>query len=367
VSNPLAGAVARYGWFRRQWYATPALLGVVFLALAVLPFVRDAAAFGVAPLGWLSLNMLIVTLVWATSAQAWNIMSGYTGQFSFGHAAFFGLGAYATIIGIREFGLSPWVGMACGSVVAGLYGLGIGALTFRYKLTGHYFALATLAFAELLRFLFNNVAWLGGASGFFKPLPREYAGGPGLVAFQFLGELPYYYVILAFLVVVTLVSLAVKQSKLGLYFFAIRERERAAAAVGIPTYRYKLIGVSLSAFLTAWPGAFWAMYFDTIRPDTVFDLLVNVEVLLPAIVGGVGTVLGPIVGALVVTPASELARQSVELSGLNNVIYGAVLVGIVLYSPAGVVSWPSRAVELVRDHTDLLEPASDAGAVTDDG
>jgi len=239
--------------------------------------------------------------------------------------------------------------MLVGSVVAALYGLVIGGLSFRYELEGHYFALVTLAFAELSRFLFNNVAELGGASGFFKPLPREYAAGPGLAAFQFLENLPYYYVILAFLVVVTAVSLVVHHSKLGLYLFAIREDERAAAAVGVPAYRYKLLGVSVSAFFTAWPGAFWAMYFDTIRPDTVFDLLVNVEILLPAIVGGIGTVVGPIVGSFVVTPLSELARQSVELAGLDNAIYGVVLVGIVLYSPNGVVSWPGRTWRLLRE------------------
>lgn len=354
VSNIVDRAIQRYGRFRDRWYSTPVLLVAVFAFLAVLPVIRTASVLGFSPLAWLSINMLIITLVWATAAQAWNIMSGFTGAFSFGHAAFFGIGAYATILLIREFGLSPWIGMFVGSVFAGLYGLVIGVLSFRYKLEGHYFALATLAFAELLRYLFNNVAFMGGASGFFKPLPREYADGPGLAAFQFLETLPYYYVILAFLVVVTAISLVIHHSQFGLHLFAIREREAAAAAVGIPTFRYKLVAVSLSAFLTAWPGAFWAMYFDTIRPDTVFDLLVNVEVLLPAIVGGVGTVIGPIVGSFVVTPVSELARQSIEISGLNTIIYGLVLVLIVLYSPKGVVSWPRRARQLLADYTGLV-------------
>jgi branched-chain amino acid transport system permease protein len=321
----------------------------------VVPVLRRIAVFGFAPLGWLSLNMLIITLIWATTAQAWNIMSGYTGQFSFGHAAFFGLGAYATILLTADFGISPWIGMVAGSLIAAVYGLLIGAVTFRYGLKGHYFALVTLAFAELLRYVFNNMARLGGASGFFRPLPREYAEGPGLLAFQFANDLPYYYLILAFLMIVTAVSLAINRSQLGYYLFAIREREQAASAVGVPTYRYKLLGISVSAFFTAWPGAFWAMYFATIRPDTVFDLLVNVELLLPAIVGGVGTVLGPIVGSFVVTPVSEFVRQSFEVSGLNNVVYGLVLIGIVLYSPRGVVSWPSRLVELLRAHTNLVE------------
>jgi branched-chain amino acid transport system permease protein len=282
-------------------------------------------------------------------------MSGYTGQFSFGHAAFFGLGAYTTIILTGTLGLSPWVGMLIGSTLAGVYGLLIGALTFRYNLEGHYFALATLAFAELLRYVFTNVAELGGASGFFRPLAREYAAGPGLAAFQFTTDLPYYYLILGFLTVVSVVSLAINRSQLGYYLFAIREREQAAAALGVPTYRYKLFAVAVSAFFTAWPGAFWAMYFNTIRPTTVFELLVNVEILLPAIVGGVGTVLGPIVGSFIVIPVGEFVRQSFSIPGLNNAVYGVILIAIVLYSPKGVVSWPSRLVELLRDSTDLFE------------
>lgn len=350
----LHDAGKRYSQFREQWYGLPALLFIVFSFLAALPVLRSVSLFGVSPLGWLSLNAIILTLVWATAAQAWNIMSGYTGQFSFGHAAFFGIGAYATIIVTADFGISPWIGMLIGSLVAAGYGLLIGALTFRYGLEGHYFGLATLAFAELLRYLFNNVARLGGASGFFKPLPREYATGPGLAAFQFATELPYYYLILGFLVVVSLVSLVINRSQLGYYLFAIRERETAASAVGIPTFRYKLLGISVSAFFTAWPGAFWAMYFNTIRPDTVFDLLVNVEILLPAIVGGVGTVLGPIFGSFIAIPVSEFVRQSLEVPGVNNAVYGIILIGIVLYSPRGVVSWPSKFVELLRTHTAIL-------------
>ena len=355
MSNVLSRAVDRYNGFRSRWYALPVLLAITFGVLAALPILRRVAVLGYAPLGWLSLNMLILTLIWATTAQAWNIMSGYTGQFSFGHAAFFGLGAYATILLSSEFAISPWVGMVLGSLIAAVYGLLIGALTFRYELKGHYFALATLAFAELLRYTFVNTAELGGASGFFRPLPRTYADGPGLAAFQFLETLPYYYLILGFLLVVTVVSLVINRSQLGYYLFAIREREQAASAIGVPTYRYKLLAVSVSAFFTAWPGAFWAMYFNTIRPDTVFELLVNVEVLLPAIVGGIGTVLGPIVGSFIVTPVGEFVRQSFEIPGLNNIIYGVVLIAIVLYSPKGVVSWPSRLADLLREHTSVLD------------
>jgi len=357
VSESTAGGLSarldelrvRYRTFRAEWYSTPLLLTLIFGVLAVLPLTLNLYAFGFSLGSWVSVHMLVITLVWATTGQAWNMMSGYTGQFSFGHAAYFGLGAYGTILLLNVVGLNPWLGMIVGAVVAGLYGLLVGVLCFRYDLRGHYFALATLAFAELLRFTFNTVPQLGGASGFFKPLPRAYADGYGLLAFQFETLLPYYYVILTFLIVVTAVSLAIKQSRLGLYLFAIREDENAAAAAGIPTYRYKLFGTTVSAFFTAWAGAFWAMYFDTIRPETVYDILINVEVLLPAIVGGIGTVLGPIIGAFIVIPTSEFARQAVDLPGFDRIVYGVLLIGIVLYSPKGVISWPKRLLAALED------------------
>ncbi|MCL9818247.1 branched-chain amino acid ABC transporter permease [Natronocalculus amylovorans] len=337
----------RYKQFRNESYATPLLLGIIFGILIVLPALLEVSIAGYSLGTRVSLGMLIVTLVWAYTAQSWNIMSGFTGQFSFGHAAFFGLGAYGTILLVSNYSINPWIGMLVGAVLAALYGLLIGVLCFRYDLRGHYFALATLAFAELLRFIINNIGALGGASGFIKPLPREYADGPGLLAFQFSTDLPYYYVILAFLLIVTTVAFVIRNSRFGLYLFAIREDENAAAAVGIPTFKYKLSAVAISAFFTAWAGAFWAMYFDTIRPDTVFDLLINVEILLPAIVGGLGTVIGPILGSFIVTPLSEIARQSLDLPGTDRIVYGLLLVLIVLYSPKGVVSWPKRLADLL--------------------
>lgn len=333
-------ARARYSTFRNQPYATPVLLVVIFSFLAVLPIILDFWIIGLTVGAYISLRLLTVTLVWATTAQAWNILSGYAGQFSFGHAAFFGLGAYVTIILARHFAINPWIGMFAGAAIAGLYGLFIGVLLFRFDLRGHYFALATLAFAELLRATFRTVDRLGGASGFFRPLPATYANDYGWMAFQFQSNLPYYYIILAFLIFVTAISMAIRHSRLGLYLFAIRENENSALAVGIPTFRYKLMAYGTSAFFTAWGGAFWAMYFTTIQPDTVFDILVNVEVLLPAIVGGLGTVIGPILGALFVFPAADVFRQLVGVPGLDSVFYGVILIAIVLYSPKGLISWP---------------------------
>ena len=346
-SARLDDARRRYSHFRGQTHATPALLVIIFAFLAILPIALDFWIIGLTLGSYISTRLLVLTLIWATTAQAWNMLSGFSGQFSFGHAAFFGLGAYVTIILAREFAINPWIGIFVASAVAGLYGLFIGVLLFRFDLKGHYFALATLAFAELLRATFRTVDFLGGASGFFRPLPGTYADDYGLIAFQFQSQLPYYYVILAFLLIVTLVSLAIRESRLGMYLFAIRENENSALAVGIPTFRYKLVAYGTSSFFTAWGGAFWAFYFVTIQPDTVFDIIVNVEILLPAIVGGLGTVIGPILGALFVFPAADIFRQVVDVPGMGNVFYGIVLIIIVLYSPKGLVSWPGKFFELL--------------------
>lgn len=372
VRPHLRRVVCRARRFRSRWYAVPVELAVLFALLLVLPFVLNVTVFGVPVGAYLSVQTLILALVWATAAQSWNMVAGYAGQFSFGHAAFFGLGAYIPILLIREAGVNPWIGLLVGALVASTYALAIGAVVFRYDIGGAYFALVTLAFAELLRTLFVNVSRLGGASGFVRPLPAEYTTDWGLIAFQFRSELHYYYLILVFLAVVTIVSLALRRSRLGLSLRAIRENERAAAALGVPTYRYKVGAFAASAFFTAWAGTFWAMYFSSIHPDGVFDLMVNLEILLPAVVGGFGTVIGPIVGSLVVTPAGEIARRAVDLPGTDWILYGVFLIAIALYSPRGVVAWPGRIVSLLgldartADTGTETEPTdSGEGEVTD--
>jgi branched-chain amino acid transport system permease protein len=287
----------------------------------------------------LTLKMLIVTLVFAYASQSWNIVSGFTGYFSFGHAAFFGIGAYATMKLAIDFAVNPWIGMLVGGVVAMLVGFAVGYLNFRYNLRGHYFALATFAVAMLFAVGTNNVSELGGAIGFYRPFPRDYGLDYGVAAFQFTSDLPYYYLILGLLILVTVVAYAIRESQAGLYLFAIRENEDAAASVGIPTYRYKMLATGVSAFFTAWAGSFWSMYFEIVRPDTVFGLFKNVEILLPAVVGGIGTVAGPIVGAFVVFPLAEFFRVNVDqIVGLDDVVYGIALVVIALLLPNGVLS-----------------------------
>lgn len=347
LTERTAAAAARLRRLRTHPYATPALLVGLFAALAALPLTLETRVLGVTPESVLSLNLLVVTLLWATAAQSWNVVSGFAGQFSFGHAAFFGLGAYVPLVLAREFGVSPWVGLLAGATAAAAYALCLGVLSFRYEISGGYFVLITLAFSQLLFYVFTNVDFLGGASGLVKPLPDAYGTEFGLAAFQFSSTEPYYYIILSFLVVVTAVALSIRRSRVGLYLHAIRDDEAAASTVGIPRFRYKLFALVVSAFFTAWPGTFWAMYFTSIRPAVVFGVPVNLDILLPAAIGGIGTVFGPIVGSFALTLISEAGRQAVGIPELQDIIGGLVLLVVVLKSPGGLVSWPSRLVALI--------------------
>jgi branched-chain amino acid transport system permease protein len=341
-------------------------MGLGFALIAALPFLIEVSILGYRFSSWVTLSMLTLTLIWAFTSQAFNIMSGYTGKFSFGHAAYFGIGAYATQYLLVDFTINPWIGMLVGGVIAVLYGGFMGFLTLRYDVKGHYFVLVTLAFAELARFVALNSSELNGALGFYRPFANSYADGPGLVAFQFRDVLPYYYLIFAFLVLITLIAWAIKHSQIGLYLFAIREDEDAAKSIGISTFRYNMFAIATSVFFTAWAGAFWSMYFDTIRPDPVFGLFRNVDILLPAVVGGFGTVAGPILGSFFVTPVSEFLRSNVEgVNGLVAAIYGIVLITIALYSPNGVLYWPSQLVDILGWEVQSIEQEGTPGDEVD--
>lgn len=338
-NSPLSWLVDRYRRLAGSPY-WPLVAGAVgFAFLAALPELLGVSVFGLSLGTYLSVNILIITLVFATTSQAWNIVSGFTGYFSFGHAAFFGVGAYTTSKLSVGFGINPWLGMLAGAGFAALVGLIVGYLNFRYNLRGHYFALATFAVALLLQVLFRNLSEVGGAVGIYRPFPRDYGETFGWTAMQFRETLPYYYVILGFLVVVTLAAWLIKRSQVGLYLFAIRENEEAAASLGISPFRYKMFATGVSAFFTAWGGAFWSMYLELIRPSTVFGLFRNVEILLPAVVGGTGSLAGTIVGAFVVFPLAEFLRLSFpNTPGLDTVVYGISLVVIALLLPNGVMS-----------------------------
>jgi branched-chain amino acid transport system permease protein len=279
------------------------------------------------------LDVLISVLFTAYLGASWNILGGYAGQFSFGHAAFFGIGAYTSTLLLLQVGLTPWVGMLAGGVLAAAFGLLAGYLSFRYGLKGPYFSLVTLAFAEMLRVVAVNTKAVGSSLGLVVPSAQA---APGM--FIFAGKLPYYYVILAMALAAMALTLAIERARLGYVLAAVRENEDAAEAAGVDALGTKLRAMAISSFLTALGGTFYAQYFAYIDPAITFGPGVSIQGLLPAIVGGAGTVLGPFLGAFVLTPVSELTRAALRgRAGADVMLYGLVLMLVISFLPNGLM------------------------------
>ena len=284
------------------------------------------------------LEILISVLLFAYLGSAWNILGGYAGQFSFGHAAYFGIGAYTSTLLFLRLGVSPWLGMVAGGCLAAAFGLGAGYLSFRYGLRGPYFSLVTLAFAEMLRVIAVNTKAVGSSLGLVIP-SREAAP----LSFVFGGKLPYYYVILAMALGAVWITRRLERSKLGYSLRAIRENEDAAEAAGVDALGMKLRAMALSSFLTALGGTFYAQYFAYIDPTITFGPAVSIQGLLQAIVGGAGNVLGPLLGSFVLTPISELSRAAIRgRAGVDVMVYGLVLILVISFLPNGLMGWVRR-------------------------
>ncbi|MER3449685.1 MAG: branched-chain amino acid ABC transporter permease [Chloroflexota bacterium] len=280
-----------------------------------------------------AIQVATLILLFAYLASGWNILSGYGGQFSFGHAAFFGLGAYTSTILFVKFGVSPWVGMLAAGLVSALLGLFIGLACFRSGLRGAYFALATLAFAEILRVIFVNWDWVGRSQGLLIQLV-----GDEPLLFQFTARLPYYYIALALLALVSGVALLLERLKLGYELRAIKSNEVAAAVLGVDVFRAKMWAMGLSAFFTGIGGTFYAQYFYYIEPFQVFGVGMSVDILLPAIIGGAGTVIGPIIGAAILVLLGEGTRTFFRgFAGADLMVFGVILVLVILFMPYGVM------------------------------
>jgi branched-chain amino acid transport system permease protein len=284
------------------------------------------------------LEILISVMLFGYLGAAWNILGGYAGQFSFGHAAFFGIGAYTSTLLFLNLGLTPWLGMLAGGVLAAAFGLFAGYLSFRYGLRGPYFSLVTLAFAEMLRVVAVNTKAVGSSLGLVIP-NREAAP----LNFVFAGKLSYYYVILAMALAAVWLTWRLERSKLGYAWLAIRENEDAAEAAGVDALGMKLRAMAISSFLTALGGTFYAQYFAYIDPTITFGPSVSIQGLLQAIVGGAGTVLGPVIGAFVLTPVSELSRAAIRgRAGVDVMLYGLVLILVISFLPQGIMGWLRR-------------------------
>jgi branched-chain amino acid transport system permease protein len=289
-------------------------------------------------------HVLIMILFYGYLGTSWNILGGYAGQFSFGHAAFFGIGAYTSALAFVNWQISPWIGMVFGGLLGMLLGLLIGSLCFHYGLRGPYFALATLAFAELLRLISLNLDLTGKAMGILIPLK-----GNAPLSFQHESKIFYYFVILLMFIGVLWVARWIDRGKIGDYLAAIREDEDSAEAIGVNTFAYKLLGILISGFLTALGGTFYAQYFLYIDPPVTFGVGTSIEIFLRPIVGGMGTVYGPIIGALVLGPLGEVTRGMLGgYHGVHLMIYGAILVGVIIFLPKGIYGWLDG---FIRGHT----------------
>jgi len=281
----------------------------------------------------------VLVLMYAYLATAWNILGGYAGQHSLGHALFMGIGAYTSTYLFTAWGITPWLGMWPGALLAGLAGWLVGDICFRFGLKGSYFALVTIALAEAAVYLVISSDALGGNEG----LAVTWMGNrPDLMQFE--DKRAYYYIILLMTAAAILLTMRLANRRFGYQMLAVRENEDAAEALGIDAFGIKLRAAIISAVLTAFGGDFFAQYFTYVNPRAVFGEAVSVQILLFAIIGGLGTVWGPALGALVLAPIAELSRAlfSSVFSGANLLIYGIVLVVVMLFFPRGLMGLLER-------------------------
>jgi branched-chain amino acid transport system permease protein len=301
------------------------VLGALSAVMLVLPLVVTSH---------FALDILIRILLFSFIGVAWNLVGGYAKQLSLGHVAFFGLGAYTSTIMQIDFGISPWVGMVAGGVIAMVGSLPIGWLCFRLR--GPYFTIATIATAQVLMLIFlkfRSLAW--GAEG--TTIPNL---GHSPLMMQFETKPPYYYIVLGLLALSLLITWAIERSRMGYYLVAIGEDEDAAEAVGIDAPRVKRNIYMLSAFLTGLAGTFYTQYIYFIDPGTAFNFNISVEAALVSIVGGIGTLWGPVIGTLLLETTSALLQSWLGNSGgVQVTVYSLILMAVILWRPTGIIGF----------------------------
>ncbi|MCD0419204.1 branched-chain amino acid ABC transporter permease [Rubrivivax sp. JA1024] len=283
-------------------------------------------------------NIMVLTLMYAALSQAWNILGGYCGQISLGHALYFGLGAYTTALLFTKLGVLPWFGMIGGGVISAAIALALGYPTFRLR--GHYFVIATIVIAEIGFLLFHNWDWAGAALGIDIPVR-----GDSWAKFQFArSKLPYYYFALLFCCLAWLITWWLQDSKWGYWWRAVKDNPEAAESLGVVVFNSKMGAAAVSAFLTAIGGAFYAMFVSYIDPESVMTFQFSLLMALPAVLGGIGTLWGPVLGAAILIPLTELTRSFVGGSGrgVDLILYGSVIVLISLARPEGLLGLFSR-------------------------
>ena len=294
----------------------------VVAALACIPFITNSNVL---------LNFLVTALLLTLAGQGWNVLGGYGGQYSFGHAAFFGTGAYVTAILQVKYGLNAWPAFAIGIAAGAGVGAAIGALTFRSGLRGSYFALVTLAFAEVLRIIASVAPITGAGVGTLIKLDLS------VRALQFPSRSAFFWFILALVAVALVITRLIEQSRFGAWLVAVRENEDAACALGVDAISVKLGAMTISAAMAAAAGCFYAQYFLFLDAGIAYGPWISVEALLAPIIGGVGTVFGPLLGALMVKILGEGAKHVTgDVPGLDLVVYGVVLILVIGFAPRGV-------------------------------
>jgi branched-chain amino acid transport system permease protein len=306
---------------RRELWIGAAVL--IFLAVLPLP-ISDVY----------TQNLIIVTLLSAGLAQAWNILGGYCGQISLGHALYYGVGAYVSTLLYVRLGIPPTIGMFAGGAVAGMLALLVGWPCFR--LSGHYYAIATVVVGEIGYLLFLNWDFVGGASGINVPFT-----GQSWLALQFrTAKLPYHYVALAFVAVTWLAAWLIEGGRWGFSWRAVRDDVVAARSLGVRIFPSKMAAAAISGFFTGMGGAIFALYLGYIDPDSVMAGNLSILIALPAVLGGVGTLWGPLIGAAVLQPVSELTRSYLggSGSGVDLMLYGGLIVLVALARPQGLIS-----------------------------
>jgi branched-chain amino acid transport system permease protein len=313
-----------------------AMLATLLALLLVFPYFASGYL--------LALGFLI--LYFAYVGQAWNVMMGFAGQLSLGHSLYVGLGAYAAAALYVHFGVSPWIGLGASILVCTLAGAVIGFLAFRFGVGGVYFAILTIAFAEFARIGFDHFTWVRGSSGLFLPVSNyresdlwNLRGSPVM----------FYYLMLGLTVGAFVLCHALLRSRVGYYWLAIRESPEAAQALGVNIFRYKMIAVVLSAAMTSLAGVVFAFYYNNLFPEQIFHISRSIEMILGPIIGGIGTLVGPLVGAFLLTALAEgmgelMLWLGVDVPGVKQVFYGICLLVVVMFLPDGV--WPAIARKL---------------------
>jgi branched-chain amino acid transport system permease protein len=318
------------GWRQR------ALITLFFAALLLAPLVADRY----------QVSVLTLILYFAYVGQAWNLMMGYAGQLSLGHALYVGLGAYVAALMWVYLGVGPWLGVWAAILIATAFGAFIGWLGFRFGVEGVYFALLTIAFAEFTRIAFDHLRFAGGSGGLFLLYDESRLGEWWNLRG---GQLLFYYTALLLAAGAVIVVARLTRSRLGYHWLAVREDEAAACALGINAFRAKVAAVMISAGMTAVGGVFYAFYYNNLFPGQIFDISRSIEIILAPIVGGLGTIFGPVVGAFILTPLGESLITVTERFGINTpgvkaVFYGAVLIVIIFLRPSGVWPWLARVL-----------------------